>query len=95
VKFEVARIDATRERPHGLKYSLTLHDEKGTRLLGFDNAHPIRQGSGPGARTRIEYDHKHAGERIRFYDYEDAATLLGDFWTEVETVMKERSKSHD
>jgi hypothetical protein len=95
VKCEVARIDATRERPHGLKYSLTLHDEKGTRLLGFDNAHPIRQGSGPGARTRIEYDHKHAGERIWFYDYEDAATLLGDFWTEVETVMKERSKSHD
>jgi|SRR5471032_1472095 len=28
VKFEVARIDATTERPHGLKYSLTLHDEK-------------------------------------------------------------------
>jgi Family of unknown function (DUF6516) len=93
VKFEVARIDATPERPHGLKYSLTLHDEKGTRLLGFDNAHPIREGSGPGARTRIEYDHKHAGERIRFYDYMDAATLLADFWTEVETVMKERSES--
>ena len=66
VKFEVARIDATQERPHGLRYSLTLHDEKGTRPLGFDNAHPIREGSGPGARTRIEYDHKHAGERIRF-----------------------------
>jgi hypothetical protein len=47
--------------------------------LGFDNAHPIREGSGPGAQTRIEYDHKHAGERNRFYDYEDATTLLADF----------------
>jgi hypothetical protein len=45
--------------------------------------------------TRIEYDHKHAGERIRFYDYMDAATLLADFWTEVETLMKERSESDD
>ena len=49
----------------------------------------------PGARTRIEYDHKHAGERVRFYDYMDAAKLLADFWTEVETVMKERSKGND
>lgn len=51
VKFDVARIDATQERPHGLRYSLTLHDEKGTRLLGFDNAHPIREGSGPGCQN--------------------------------------------
>ncbi len=68
------------------------------RLLSpdeFDNAHPVREGSGPGARTRIEYDHKHTGERVRFYDYMDAATLLGDFWTEVKAVMKERSKSDD
>ncbi|MGF6919454.1 hypothetical protein OKW41_004965 [Paraburkholderia sp. UCT70] len=95
VKFEVAQIAASPERPHGLRYSLTLHDETGARLLGFDNAHPIREGSGPGARTRIEYDHKHAGERIRFYEYADAAKLLEDFWTEVETVMRERSGSDD
>jgi len=34
VKFEVARIDATQERPHGLRYSLTLHDEKGLARWG-------------------------------------------------------------
>ena len=53
------------ERPHGLNYSLTLHDDEGERLLGFDNAHAIREGSGPGARTRNEYDHKHSGEQVR------------------------------
>ncbi len=80
------------ERPHGLTYSLTLHDEYGERLLGFDNAHPIRENAGPGARTRIEYDHRHSGDRVRFYEYADAATLLADFWTEVETIMQRRSE---
>ena len=80
----------TGEARDGLDYSLTLHDGD-ERLLGFDNAHSIREGSGPGARTRIEYDHKHKGERVRFYDYKDAMTLLTDFWTEVELILKERS----
>lgn len=90
VKFEVRRITPTAEKPHGLDYSLTLHDHSGERLLGFDNAHAIREGSGPGARTRIEYDHKHKGQRVRFYEYKDAVTLLTDFWAEVDTILKER-----
>ncbi|MFL9859955.1 DUF6516 family protein [Paraburkholderia madseniana] len=91
VKFSVQQVEVTQARPHGLHYSLTLHDRSGTRLLGFDNAHAIREGSGPGARTRIEYDHLHSGERVRFYVYQDAATLLADFWTEVEAILQKRS----
>jgi hypothetical protein len=90
VKFIVKRVRASTEKPHGLGYSLTLHDGDNQRLLGFDNAHPITEGTGPGARTRIEYDHKHKGERVRFYVYADAATLLDDFWTEVDRIVKER-----
>ena len=66
VKFEVKRVPAIPEKPHGLDYSLTLHDGHGERLLGFDNAHRIREGTGPGARTRIEYEHKHKGKRVAF-----------------------------
>lgn len=95
VKFEVKHCALTAERPHGLKYSLTLHDGAGSRLLGFDNAHPIREGSGPGARTQIEYDHKHRGPRVRFYVYEDAAKLLADFWAEVDMILKRRSRHHE
>jgi len=62
-------------------------------LLGFDNAHAVREGSGPSARTRIEYDHTHRGARVRFYDYADAATLLADFWTEVEAILDKRRTS--
>ena len=56
---------STSKRLHGLAYSLTLHDESGVRLLGFGNAHAIREGAEPGARTRIEHDHRHAGESAR------------------------------
>lgn len=54
VKFEAKRVPVSSEKPHGLDYSLTLHDDRGARLLGYDNAHGIQEGPGPGARTRIE-----------------------------------------
>ena len=41
VRFSVNRVASTPERPHGLKYSLTLHGTDGSRLIGFDNAHPV------------------------------------------------------
>lgn len=91
VQFVVKRVVANSERPHGLTYSLTLHNASGSRLLGFDNAHAIREGSGPGARTRVEHDHRHTGETVRFYQYQDAATLLADFWKEVEAILEKRS----
>lgn len=93
VRFEVKQVAVSPEKPHGLDYSLTLHDPSGRRLVGFDNAHPLKEGSGPGARTRIAYDHRHKGQRIRFYDYTDAMTLLADFWTEVDRILKERRPS--
>lgn len=47
VKFEVKQVPVTPEKPHGLDYSLTLHDGDGKRLLGFDNAHSVRESTGP------------------------------------------------
>ena len=91
VRFEIKQVPVSPEKPHGLDYSLTLHDSANRRLLGFDNAHPIREGSGPGARTRIEYDHQHKGRRVRFYEYSSALDLLTDFWNEVDLILKERS----
>lgn len=51
VRFSVNRVASTPERPHGLKYSLTLHGPDGSRLIGFDNAHPVRESSGPGGEN--------------------------------------------
>jgi len=90
VKFVVRRVPVTKERPHGLDYSLTLHDAHGERLVGFDNAHPIRRRSRPGGRKTELHDHKHRLKTVRVYEYSDAATLLADFWAEVDMVLRER-----
>jgi hypothetical protein len=90
VKFSVRRVEVTPERPHGLSYSLTLHDENNERLVGFDNAHPVRGAASPAGRRRRTYDHRHRYRTIRPYDYKDAAALLADFWAVVDAVLKER-----
>jgi hypothetical protein len=40
--------------------------------------------------TLMDFDHKHRLRTIRPCDSEDAATLLADFWAEVDGVLKER-----
>jgi hypothetical protein len=79
VKFNVQRVPVTPEKPHGLNYELSLHDANGERLVGFDNADPIRRSAGPAGRSRKEQDHKHRERFVRPYDYHDAAALLADF----------------
>ena len=84
VKFVVTRVPASREKPHGLDYSLTLHGPDGDRLIGFDNAHAVE------GKRRVVQDHKHRMRTVRPYDYRNAAALLTDFWAEVEALMREK-----
>jgi hypothetical protein len=88
VRFIVKQVPTTPERPHGLSYSLTLHDRLGARLVGFDNAHAPP--TSKGRRGLLAKDHRHRLMSIRPYTYRDAATLLADFWSEVDAVLKER-----
>ena len=90
VKFVVTRITPSDERPHGISYSLTLHAADGERLVGFDNAHAVNIGSGPSRRTSTTHDHRHRRGATKPYKYQDALTLLRDFWGEVDAVLKEK-----
>jgi hypothetical protein len=90
VRFVVRRVPPSAARPHGLDYALTLHGPGGERLVGFDNAHAVRMRAGPGGGRRKARDHRHRLQTVRPYDYRDAATLLADFWEEVDVVLKER-----
>ena len=38
VKIEAWEVDVTISIPHGIRYSLTLHNPRGVRILGYDNA---------------------------------------------------------
>jgi Family of unknown function (DUF6516) len=85
VRFIVTRVPVSEAKPHGLDYSLTLHGADGARLVGFDNAHSVA----PQKRGEAQ-DHRHRLRAIRPYAYQDAATLLADFWSTVDAVLRER-----
>lgn len=91
-RFVVRRTVPTAARPHGLSYALTLHDRTGRRLLGFDNAHSVRQPGGRFVERPREYDHVHQGadDAGRSYEFVDAGRLLEDFWTAVDRMLKSR-----
>lgn len=88
-KFVVRRVKPTQQIPHGVRYSLTLHDRNNARILGFDNAHAVKPPKRKkyGAR-RITWDHKHKLEKVSPYEYESASQLLEDFWDAVDKITK-------
>ena len=94
LKFEIVRTGPSKERPHGLRYSFTLHDPDGKRLVGFDNAHAAPAASRYGAKM-VRHDHWHRTEEDegRPYPFTDAETLLADFFAEVRRVLDERGVS--
>ncbi len=88
VEFRVTQVPPSPTRPHGLDYALTLYDrEQGERLVGFDDAHAVASARGQGRKKRREHDHTHRLRTIQPYEYQDAATLVGDFWQAVDSVL--------
>ena len=84
IRFRVAAIEASTVRPHGIKYSFTLHDHDGSGLLGFDNAHGV-------PRTET-YDRRHRFRRTQqlvAYEFQDADRLIGDFFAAVEQACRQ------
>lgn len=92
IKFEIERVKATRERPHGLSCSFTLHGPDGRRLVGFDNAHGVADAGSRFKPKPLSSDHWHRTETDpgRPYQFKDAETLIDDFFDEVERVLGER-----
>jgi hypothetical protein len=90
IKYEVSAVEKTSERPHGIKYSLTLHDPQGKRIFGIDNAHRPRKRRGPAAKsTRPKAaDHMHRDRREYIYEFDGAETLLVDFDKGVNAALK-------
>lgn len=83
VKFEARRVEPSAERPHGVAYSVTLHDRNNTRILGYDNAHGVKPRKKGFRARKTTWDHLHRMELVTDYDFSSAAQLLEDFWREV------------
>ncbi len=90
VKFEARRVATSTQLPHGIRYSLTLHNRDNKRVLGFDNAHAIKPARKQFGARKTTWDHKHRRDDIASYEFETPGQLLEDFWREAERVMAER-----
>lgn len=92
VEIHVWRIEPTSEVPHGIRYALTLHEEDGERVMGYDNAHVVKPpGKFKYAGQVLPYDHKHRhiDDKGTPYNFKDSYQLLQDFFADVDRIMKE------
>jgi len=87
VKFEAKKVQTSEAIPHGVKYSLTLHNKKNQRVVGYDNAHSFKSTKKYGGKKE-SYDHIHKEMTIVPYEFESAAQLIEDFWNSVEYYME-------
>jgi hypothetical protein len=86
VRFRVWRVEVTETRPHGIRYSFTLHDDLNERLLAFDNAH--------GVPRQVPHDHQHPFRRTRdasAYEFVSTDRLLGDFFAAAEAACQQEN----
>ena len=75
IKIEAWPIAPSKEMPHGIRYSLTLHEPYGKRILGYDNAHAVKPPKKfKFAGQRLAYDHKyrHVSDKGVPYAFVDA-----------------------
>ena len=87
VKFEAKRVKPSREVPHGIRYSLTLHDKRNQRVIGYDNAHSFRPRKGKHGAKKETWDHIHKKMETFPYEFESALQLIEDFWNSVELYI--------
>lgn len=95
VKIEAYRVEPTPEVPHGIRYSLTLHEPYGKRILSYDNAHavkPPRKFKYSGRRLAFDHKRRHASDQGVPYEFKDAHQLVADFFSEVDQVLLEVKK---
>lgn len=96
IKIEAWRVPASEDIPHGIRYSLTLHEPYGRRILGYDNAHAVRLPKKfrfAGVRSPYDHRHRYASDTGVPYEFRGAYQLLSDFFEEVDRVLKEIAKS--
>jgi hypothetical protein len=88
-KFAVYKlVSPTIERPHGIRYSLTLHNRYGHRILGFDNAHAVKIAKNNEYQKTYDHQHRYPEDSGVPYQFIDTQQLLKDFWFEVDIALK-------
>jgi len=87
-RIEAWLVDPSPQRPHGIRYNLTLDNNFNQRILGFDNAQAT-QTSKKYSGQIVEFDHVHASinDKGTPYRFKNAEQLLQDFFEAIEQVL--------
>ena len=88
-KIEAKTVVTNEHIPHGVRYSLTLHNPRNIRILGYDNAHGVKPKKKRYGAKRVAWDHRHEREIVEPYEFANAGQLLEDFWADVEKILLE------
>ncbi|MBC7634898.1 MAG: hypothetical protein H7251_04775 [Acetobacteraceae bacterium] len=81
VRFCVAAVPVSDTNPHGIDYQMALFGRGNVKLVGFENTQQMRKDA---------FDHIQRLRTVRAYAYRDAATLVEDFWDEVDAWLRAR-----
>lgn len=95
IKLEAWQVQMSDEIPHGIRYSLTLHEPYGKRILGYDNAHavkPPKKFKYAGRILAYDHKHRHVSDKGVPYEFKDTQQLINDFFADVDRVLLEVKK---
>ncbi|MBO7411490.1 MAG: hypothetical protein J6T92_06145 [Ottowia sp.] len=90
IELHALRVAPSEHVPHGIRYSLTLHEPYGRRILGYDNAHaikPPKKFKYAGRILTFDHMHRHASDKGVPYEFTTAQQLLEDFFADVDRVL--------
>lgn len=87
VKFRVWKVKPSKHIPHGIRYSLTLHDGNKLRIVGYDNAHRCPPKHKSYKAKKETWDHVHKRKKVDPYEFDSASQLIDDFWKTVEDYI--------
>lgn len=90
-KIEVWCVPSTPERPHGIRYNLTLHNRYNKRVFGMDNSHSVkrpRKGVNSGKVRAYDHVHKTISDKGTPYEFKDGYQLLSDFFEGVDRTIE-------
>lgn len=95
IKIEAWTVDVSKAIPHRIRYSLTLHDPYGRRILGYDKAHavkPPKKFKYAGRILSFDHKHRHKSDHGVPYEFTEAQQLFNDFFADVDRVLQEVKK---
>ena len=82
---------------HPYRYELVLHDPGNKRIVGYDNAHPIKWRSGKFKHRSEHPDHFHRdrSDTGRPYKFVSLTKVLSDFFGTTTQVLQELNVASD